>query len=325
MKHRNIPVVWTNDDVHYGRSRELRRQLRFLDRFGIPGVFFLIPRTEQGDLDEDEELLAVIAEAKARGHEFYQHGYIHTAFECGIPELSMLEHHQPTRRFFDEHRDQVESGHTLEAQAEMVANGDGIWRRAFGEPSRGFRPGWGAFCGNLYKALAMAGFEWVSSRIPCFTSWDRNRGEWEAPVHFRETLPTSPYRHPEGILEIPMAGDYAFRVPNVPARMESMVKLACEEFAVYRKRGDPMLIVSHCHGLEYRGDAGGAPPHPTGTGYAIHETLLTMLMETGEAAFMGMNELLNLYHHRNACRDACSGGEMNNGQPRTNQKHREKV
>lgn len=287
-----IPVVWTNDDIHFGRSAELRRQIEFLDQYGIPGVFFVIPRSiGNGDLDQDRELLTLIEAARGNGHEFYQHGFIHSAFECGVPELGMLEHDLPAKRRFDENRGALEEQHTLEAQIEMIASGMRIWRRAFGEDSAGFRPGWGAFCNNFYKALALLGFEWVSSRIPCFTSWDWNRGVWDAPINFRDAVPTAPWIHPQGIREFPIAGDYGFRVPNDPKRIKAMANLALQEFEIYFERRDPMLILSHCHGLEYSGAVGGAAPHPGGTGYAIHEIMLPALLRDGRAHFMGMKEL----------------------------------
>jgi len=299
MKNQTIPVIWSNDDIHYGRAPELRRQLELLDRHGIPGVFFVIPRTEQGDLDADRELLIMIEKAKGKGHEFYQHGFIHHAFECGFPEIGMLEHDPVAKLRFDEERSAIEQLHTLEAQIEMIDNGHRIWRRAFGEDSIGFRPGWGAFCDSFYKALAILGFRWVSSRIPSFTSWDWNRGLWDTPINFRAALPTTPHYLPQGILEIPLGGDYGFRIPNDPKRIDSMADLAMREFAVLLERRDPFVICSHFHGLEFSGAKEGCPPLPrcsdigpgTGTGYAVHEKMIPALLKTGQAEFIGMKAL----------------------------------
>lgn len=286
-----ISVVWTNDDIHFGKSAELRRQLDFLNRFGIPGVFFIIPRSGGGNLDEDKELLSLIQSARRDGHEFYQHGFLHTAFECGVPELGMLEHDHAAKLLFDEDRGALEERHTLEAQIEMIAAGREIWRRAFEEDSAGFRPGWGAFCNNFYKALALLQFEWVSSRIPSFTSWDWNRGLWDAPINFRAAIPTRPWMQPQGIREFPIAGDYGFRVPNIPAKIEAMADLALREFEIYFERRDPMLILSHFHGLEFPGSGGELPPHPQGTGYAVHEILLPALLKDKRVHFTGMEAL----------------------------------
>jgi hypothetical protein len=240
-------------------------------------------------------LLSLIEKARARGHEFYQHAFVHTAYECGVPEIGMLEHSLTERNRFDEQRDIIERQHTFEAQVEMIENGRRIWRRAFGEDSVGFRPGWGAYCGNLYKALAVLGFDWVSSRIPCMTSWDWNRGAWDTPIHFRDAISTAPHTYPDGVIEFPMAGEYAFRVPNNPERINAMTELGMHEFEIFAERRDPMLIVSHYHGLEFSGVVDREPAHPRGTGYAVHEKLIPALIKDGRAAFMGMEELAARY------------------------------
>ncbi len=291
-----IPVLWTNDDIHYGKATELRRQLEFLDRHAIPGVFFVIPRQSGLDLDQDPELLGVIEKARGRGHEFYQHGFEHHAFECGIPDLGMMEVDPDARRLFDDQREKVEKMHTLEALVEMLENGQRIWRRAFGENSPGFRPGWGAFCGNFYKALTILGYQWVSSRLPSITSFVRTV-RYDAPSDFRDGIPTHPHFLAQGIWEYPIGGDYGWRAPNTPAHIDAAVELAREEFAVYTERGHPMLLVSHFHALEYPGVVPGVAttPHPQGTGYAINERVVSELLKSGKAEFTGMQSLTKRY------------------------------
>jgi hypothetical protein len=281
----SIPVVWTNDDILFGRTAELGRCLQFLDGLDIPGVFFVIPHNEAGDLDQDAELISLMKAAEKRGHEFHQHGFQHTPFECGIPDLEMLEVDRGAFEYFNAHREALEKIHTFEAQIEMLQKGREIWRCALGRDSVGFRPGWGAFCGNFYRALSTLGFTWVSSRINGMTSWHWNCERWETPFRFREGISISPRRLPEGIWEYPMAGDYAFRVPNEPKRIDAMVELALKEFDYFFERGEPMLIVSHWHGLQ----------HLDSTGYAVHEKLIPRLKKTGRAEFMGMAELTSRY------------------------------
>lgn len=292
-----VPVVWSNDDISCGDTDKLTRMLGFLDRHGIPGVFFCIPRGHKGDLDQDRDLLACILAARQRGHEFHQHGFMHQAYECGVPELLMLQWSEAEYARFDTERDAIEAQHTYEAQVRMLDQGRRIWRRAFGEDSVGFRPGWGAYCGNLYRALADLGYAWVSSRIPCFTSWARQNpthGCWDIPLEFRPGIPRAPQLLSQGVIEFPMAGDYAFRVPNRPEHLRGMVRLGLDEFADHAAHGTPMIITSHWHGLAHPGDE---PAHPTGTGYAIHEELIPALRSDGRASFMGMAGLAERYRH----------------------------
>ena len=278
-----LPFLWTNDDISAGHADTLRRQLEMLDAFEIPGTFFVIPAGEHGAIDEDSALLRTIDGARQRGHEFHQHGCRHTPFECGVPESWMLDFAPEVRRQYDEQRLEIEAMHTREALTRMIEEGDRIWQRAFGVRSTGFRPGWGAFCGNLYRALDDLGFAWVSSRIPCPTSWLRNLGQWEAPIDFRPAVPAAPCPCPGiQLWELPISGgEYAFRVPHEPARIETMVNLAREEFGCCRQRDIPFCMVSHWHGLEY----------DRGSGYAVHYRFLAGIRESGQAEFMGADAL----------------------------------
>jgi peptidoglycan/xylan/chitin deacetylase (PgdA/CDA1 family) len=305
-----LPVVWTNDDIHTGKSAELSRQIEFLDRHGIPGVFFVIPENSPGqELYRDEELLGVIESAKKSGHEFYQHGHQHHAFECGVPDMGMFALDPNAYERFDTERAKIDAMHTFEAQVEMLSKGQRIWRKAFGEDSAGFRPGWGAFCTNHYRALAALGFEWVSSRLPCMTSWLWNAGRWDEPIHFREGIPSAPHLLPQGIMEFPIAGDYAFRVPNISAKIDAMVDLGMQEFAVYLERGHPMLIVSHFHGLQFPGSkAPDTPVSKMGTGYAVHEKLIPAMLATGRARFTGMKDVVGKFSGTPAVECGQTGG-----------------
>lgn len=283
-----LPVVWTNDDIGFGNAAALGRQLELLDAHQVPGVFFVIPKNARGEIDQDEELLAVIEAAKKRGHEFYQHGYLHFAFECGIPCLDMFNLDQTAKRKFDADRDGVEALHTLEALVEMLENGQRIWRRAFGESSTGFRPGWGSYCGNLYKALHILGYQWVSSRIPSMTAYLQHYG---SEIEFYEGVQPGPHRLAQGIMEYPIGPEIAWRVPNRPDRIDQMVELGLRHFEAMEKLGEPMLMVSHFHGLGFVGNTEGCEPDDGGTGYAVYRKFFPALAATGRAQFMGMKEL----------------------------------
>ena len=88
---KRTPVLWTNDDIQHGQSRQMRRQLEFLAQFGIAGTFFLVPQSGAQTLDQDRELVGLLRGALARGHECYQHGHVHDPYESGLPDLSMLD------------------------------------------------------------------------------------------------------------------------------------------------------------------------------------------------------------------------------------------
>ena len=288
------PVVWTNDDISVGGADAHRRQLAFLNELGIPGVFFIIPEADGKTIDQDVELMHLIEASRDKGHEYYQHGHVHTPYESGIPELWMLAFAPGVMAEYDERRLEIEAGHTFEAMVEMIDKGRRIWRRAFAEDSPGYRPGWGAFCTNMYRALATLGFDWVSARMPCNTSWLWSQLKWDAPIDFRDAVPTRPHVV-EGILEMPIAGDYAFHVPNKVERIDAMVGLGMDEFEIYAQRQDPMLIVSHWHGLQRPGADEGAPALESGTGYEVHKKLMPKLLADDRAEFCRMSELAARY------------------------------
>jgi len=278
-----IPFLWTNDDIGAGQSEKLLRQLEFLAEYGIPGTFFVVPFRGERSLGDDAELLETIAHAREKGHEFYQHGTRHEAFECGVPETWMLDFSPEVRRRYDEQRLEIERYHTFEALARMLEEGRRVWRDAFGEDSPGFRPGWGAFCGTLYRALDALGYRWVSSRIVGPASWLWNQGLWDAPRGLRECIPWAPHVIQDTSLwEIPMTGgDYAFKVPNEPEKVEAMVELGVSEFEFCHQQGVPFVMVCHWHGLERNQDSG----------YAVHRRLLPRIIESGKAKFVAMSEL----------------------------------
>ena len=185
----------------------------------------------------------------------------------------MMDFSPDVRRRYDEERLAIERKHTLEALVRMLEEGRRVWRRAFGEDSAGFRPGWGAFCGALYQALDVLGYRWVSSRMVETASWLWNQGEWDAPGGLRDCLPWKPFQVVgTSVWEIPMTGgDYAFRVPNDEEKIKAMADLAIHEFGLCQERGVPFVMVCHWHGLARNDDSG----------YAVHRRLLPRILDAG--------------------------------------------
>ncbi len=276
-----IPFVWTNDDINWGNTEQLQRQLDLLDRFGIPGVFFVIPMAGGHTLDEDTDLLRCIDKARNNGHEFFQHGYVHSPFESGVPETWMLDFSPPTRDRYDIDRRKIEAMHDLETMVRMIEKGAKIWRKSFKEESLGYRPGWGAYCNNLFVALDALGFEWVSSQICSTTSWKWNQELWDEPIHFREHIDPRPHIIQGNLMEIPLGGDYAFRVPNEQDKIDKMAQLAVDEFNVCHENDWPFIQVCHWHGLARNNDSG----------YAVQEKMLPAILESGRAEPIGITEL----------------------------------
>jgi hypothetical protein len=91
--------------------------------------------------------------------------------------------------------------------------------------------------------------------------------------------------------EFPSAGDYAFNVPNEPNKIEAMVALGWEEFNYCHQKKVPFILMSHWHGLEQNNNSG----------YAVHEKLIPLILESGLAEPMSFSTLLG---HLNKKHDA---------------------
>jgi peptidoglycan/xylan/chitin deacetylase (PgdA/CDA1 family) len=277
-------ILWTNDDVKPGKVRELEGMLELLDRFSVPGVFFVIPCLGKG-ISNDTELLRVIGKARENGHEFYIHGCRHDAFECGIPPLEYLVFNEKERRRFDTHKLEIEQQHTLEAQVRMIDEARREWRRAFGEESPGFRAPWCSTCNGFYRALDLLGFEWSSSTVHGLTWKHWGQGVWDFPVQYYDATPAGPYRI-GNLTEYPIAADYALKFETAADRdIERMLELVMTDMAYYHGKNMPFNICSHWFDLT---------KEPNMLNYRLHEKMLPRLLEVPNTRFIGMNEL-----HRN--------------------------
>lgn len=119
--------------------------------------------------------------------------------------------------------------------------------------------------------------------------WLGNAKRWDQLINFREAISTAPHRLPQGIIEFPVAGYYAFQVPRHPEKIDFMVGLGLQEFQVYLDRNLPMLIVSHWYGLEYPGVTDpDSEADPKGAGYAVHEKPIPAILSSGKARFTGI-------------------------------------
>lgn len=284
MKNK-IPFIWSNDDITTGQRASMERQLAFLERFGLKGTFFVVPcPLHEPELTEDAPLLELLKQAMAAGHDVQQHSTTHQCAENGTADLRMFQlmgdtamREHSDNRFVYERLWQVDA---IEAQ---IGWGRDVWTQAFGAPSEGFRAGCGSFCGNLYPALENLGFQWCSSRLVSLTGWMRQAGHDQYPLRLEG--PLRPYRQGK-LLEIPILDDVAFRVPR--ARVDDYVELGRRLWESCVERQIPAVLLSHPHGLEWENEG------ENGTGYAVHEKLLPLILESGLAKPMTISE----YHRR---------------------------
>lgn len=275
-----IPLIWSNDDITVGKRDNLQRQLDFLAEMGIKGTLFVVPcpRQKNGvvELTSDPAVVELLKAARRDGHDMHQHSTTHACEENGTPDLRMFDLmgdgakvHNSMKRFMLERLWQVDA---LEAQ---IGWGHRVWQEAFGQRSEGFRPGCGAFCGNMYKALENLGFSWCSARLVSMTAWMWAANHNDYP--FQWDGPARPLRQGR-LVEFPILDDMAFRIGR--DRMDRFVELGWRHWQECVKRGAPYVLVSHYFGLE----------HDEGAGYEIHRRMLARILASGQAAPMTLSQ-----------------------------------
>ncbi len=277
MSQKPIPFIWTNDDLTVNNNDELEPMLALLDKHGIKGTFFVVPcPSGAAYLTDDAPFIDKLKAALADGHEAHQHSTTHVCIENGTADLRMFDLMgnaakiaYSQSRFVHERLWQVDA---LQAQ---IGWGRKVWTEAMGEPSEGFRPGCGAFCGNMYQALENLGFKWCSARLVSMTGWQWAAGFYDYPLALEG--PAMPVMQGQ-IMELPILDDVAFKVPA--DKIDDFVELGWQLFQKCLERNLPYILVSHPFALKHEG----------GTGYRIHEKLLPRILDSGLAIPMTLGE-----------------------------------
>lgn len=276
-----IPFIWSNDDIDVGLSDSMARQLEFLARFGIKGSFFVVPcRSGEKILTDDGNLIELLKQAMADGHDVQQHSTTHVCIENGTADLRMFDLMGDDAKIeYTKKRFVWERIWQLDAIKAQINWGRQVWTDAFGAPSDGYRPGCGAFCGNLYRACEQLGFKWITSRLASMTGFSWAGGHYDYPIRLED--PARPFRQGKTLIEIPILDDVAFRIPS--DKIDDFVELGWKLWQLCVERQVPYQLVSHWFALEHEG----------GTGYAIHEKLLPRILESGQAEPMTTSEYYN--------------------------------
>lgn len=272
-----IPLLWTNDDVTVGGQRYFNRLVPFIESLGLKGTFFIIPcPSGKKRLTDDPALIDDIKAATANGHEAHQHSTTHVCVENGTADLRMYDlMDMQAKEYHSSHRFVLERLWQVDAIEAQIRWGQRAWTEAFGSASEGFRPGCGAFCGNLYKALKNLGFKWTSSRLVSLTGWqwvfgnDKYPPSWEGPV--RPSLI-------DGVMEFPILDDVAFGVPL--DQVDRFAELGWIHWQKCVEKRWPFILVCHNAPIESKGDSG----------YRIHEKLFKRILDTGLADPMTMGQ-----------------------------------
>ena len=199
MTEPTAKIAITCDDVGHARHSHpissLKEFISILDRFEVPGTFFVIPN-DGGDspLDEDLELVSLLGKISDRGHEIAMHGYTHHILEFGPPRQFILRI-DATALYLNEmsrREEEIAASHTFDAHKNKIKKGLDTLRKALNIKPVGFRAGWGSYNANMFKALSVEGFSYDSS------------------IYKPEAAKEKPYYVADNLLELPMDLDYAW-------------------------------------------------------------------------------------------------------------------
>jgi peptidoglycan/xylan/chitin deacetylase (PgdA/CDA1 family) len=293
MSQAKIPFIWTNDDLAVNNYGDLEPMLGMLDRFGLKGTFFVVPcPSGTHRMTDDAKFVDALKAAQQQGHDFEQHSTTHVCIENGTADLRMFDlmgdgakQEYSQQRFVHERLWQVDA---LQAQ---IGWGRQVWTDAMGAPSDGFRPGCGAFCGNMYTALENLGFKWCSARLVSMTGWMWAAGNYDYP--HRLEGPAQPVRQGK-LVEFPILDDVAFRIPA--EKIEDFAELGWKHWQECVRRNLPYVLVSHPFALKHDG----------GTGYAVHAKLIPRILDSGQAQPMTLSEY---YAHIESGEYSCAAPE----------------
>jgi peptidoglycan/xylan/chitin deacetylase (PgdA/CDA1 family) len=215
-ERRAIEFIFTCDDVGAGhdpaRVAQFEMVTDWLDRMGIPGTFFWVPRPGGGrPSDQSEAWMPVIRAARERGHDFQLHGHLHECFEFGVPQESIRRHAPQMYEAYDRAPDKFHRDWAVPALRAKFEEAVEIYERAFGTPPLVFRAACLGICDNAYQAMHEAGLRYSSSRSvnPAATGYVITRKpELEA---WNPDYSGLPFQEPPGVLEIPCMEDLVIK------------------------------------------------------------------------------------------------------------------
>ncbi|MGD9518410.1 MAG: DUF2334 domain-containing protein [Armatimonadota bacterium] len=250
-----MKACFTNDDAgSVPNVKSVEHSLtvvEWLDRLGIKGTFFWVPKP--GAFERAHEVWdEAVREVRDRGHDFQLHGLTHAScLEFGVPQPSTRRANPSPFEEYESDPERWEREHTVERLLDKIREGCAIYQRVFDDTPTVFRAPCFGVCSAMYEALAQAGITASSSRgiNPTATAYtilgDPSLRRW-AP-----DFPCKPWVEPPGVTEYPCTEDLLIRgVPN-DAYEDRLDLLVSELGHVLDELGDDGLLVfgSHYHSM----------------------------------------------------------------------------
>lgn len=272
--------VLTNDDPG-GQEPELFAELLdFLKQQAVPATFFVIPNAGGESLERRPRWVELLHRALDEGHELQHHGFVHTAFEFGVPPGFMLDIMPESKAQWQRDPAPFAAQHTREILTDKLLKGREIFRKTLGYEPLGFRAPCVAICNNMYAALQDLNFQWSSNLVVNPMGWRYINRDYEAGEPWQNMFAPRPYRHPSGLIEAPVHSEYTWYLTEDD--IERHFALAKADFDRARQHGDAFVAMSHYYAMTGKWAAG----------LRVYARLFAYARELGNVRFVTLSQML---------------------------------
>jgi len=242
--------VWSIDDAGMGNAALVdatRRMARFFESRSLAVTWLVVPKP--GGQPLSAEWLAVLREARDRGHDLQLHGLTHAdCFEFGPPAWPATSIRPAFVDEFAQRREELMPRYTVANLCARMEEGLEIFRRELEIDPVLFRAPCGAISQAMFTALAQVGIGYHSCQYISGTGYQHlphNSGDL-TPV-WTDEIPHRPYRWYADVVEAPILNEYTWR--GAGERSEEFVELARRDASRIVRESPVAVILMHTHGI----------------------------------------------------------------------------
>jgi len=242
--------VWSIDDAGMGNTALVdatRRMARFFESRSLAATWLVVPKP--GGQPLSAEWLAVLREARDRGHDLQLHGLTHAdCFEFGPPAWPATSIRPAFVDEFAQRREELLPRYSVANLRARMEEGLEIFRRELEIDPVLFRAPCGAVSQAMFTALAQVGIGYHSCQYISGTGYQHlphNSGDL-TPV-WTDEIPHRPYRWYADVVEAPILNEYTWR--GAGARSQEFIELARRDASRIVQESPVAVILMHTHGI----------------------------------------------------------------------------
>ncbi len=242
--------VWSIDDAGMGNAALVdatRRMAHFFESRSLAATWLVVPKP--GGQPLSPEWLAVLREARDRGHDLQLHGLTHAdCFEFGPPAWPATSIRPAFVDEFAQRQEELMPRYSVVNLRARMEEGLEIFRRELEIDPILFRAPCGAISQAMFTALAQVGIGYHSCQYISGTGYQHlphNSGDL-TPV-WTDEIPHRPYRWYADVIEAPILNEYTWR--GAGTRSEEFIQLARQDASRIVQESPVAVILMHTHGI----------------------------------------------------------------------------